>query len=248
MDTKRFTRTSTGVVMIVSVAALLQSFASEPDSVVEAISGDGLDAEIGGMDVMWAQVAPERATEGSRTAAARNRRAEGDEETMSAIDRVVEANRRYAEGFGHGGLPGRPPALRLAVLSCLDCRLHVAKLLGLEPGDAHIMRNAGGVVTEDVLRSLIVAYHIGGDREFMIINNTKCGMLTFKDEELAARLQRETGKTPVVPARFLAFTDLEENVREQIRKARSHPWIPDGLAVRGFIYDVDTGRLTEVSP
>ena len=103
------------------------------------------------------------------------------------------------------------------------------------------MRNAGGVITEDVLRSLIVAYHIGGDREFMIINNTKCGMLTFKDEELAAR-------TPVVPARFLAFTDLEENVREQIRKVRSHPWIPENLPVRGFIYDVDTGSLTEVSP
>jgi carbonic anhydrase len=110
------------------------------------------------------------------------------------------------------------------------------------------MRNAGGVVTEDVLRSLIVAYHIGGDREFMIVNNTKCGMLTFTDEELATRLQRETGKTPVVPARFLAFTDLEENVREQIRKVRSHPWIPESLVVRGFIYDVDTGRLTEVSP
>jgi len=175
-------------------------------------------------------------------------RAEKDEVTMSAIDRVLEANRRYAQRYSHGGLPGRPPALRLAVLTCLDCRLHVGKLLGLEPGDAHILRNAGGVVTEDVLRSLIVAYYIGGDREFMIINNTKCGMLTFKDEELASRLQRETGQSPVVPARFLAFTDLEENVREQIRKVRSHPWIPESLVVRGFIYDVDTGRLAEVSP
>jgi carbonic anhydrase len=174
--------------------------------------------------------------------------AQKDEVTMSAIDRVLEANQRYAEGYSHGGLPGRPPTLRLAVLTCLDCRLHVGKLLGLEPGDAHIMRNAGGVVTEDVLRSLIVAYYIGGDREFMIINNTKCGMLTFTDEELATRLQRETGRSPVVPARFLAFTDLEENVREQIRKVRSHPWIPESLVVRGFIYDVDTGRLREVSP
>jgi carbonic anhydrase len=82
----------------------------------------------------------------------------------------------------------------------------------------------------------------------MIINNTKCGMLTFKDEELAARLQQATGMAPVVPARFLAFTDLEQNVRQQIRKVKSHPWIPESLPVRGFIYDVDTGHLSEVSP
>lgn len=167
---------------------------------------------------------------------------------MAAIDQMVKANQRYAERFSEGGLPGRPPSLRLAVVTCLDCRVHVSKLLGLDLGAAHIIRNAGGIVTEDVLRSLIISHHIGGTREFMIINNTKCGMLTFKDEELAARLQRETGKWPVVPARFLAFTDLEENVREQIRKVRSHPWIPDSIPVTGFIYDVDTGRLREVAP
>ena len=121
------------------------------------------------------------------------------------------------------------------------------EFLGPELGDAHILRNAGGVVTEDVLRSLIVSYHIGGTRELMIINNTKCGMLTFRDEELASRLRSETGKVPVVPARFLTFTDLEENVREQIDKVRSHPWLPGSLGIRGFIYDVDTGRLMEVS-
>jgi carbonic anhydrase len=171
------------------------------------------------------------------------------EETMTpAIDEVRDRTRRYAEQFTQGGLPGRPPRLRLAVLACLDCRLHVSKLLGMELGDAHILRNAGGIVTEDVLRSLIISYHIGGTREFMIINNTKCGMLTFKDEDLAARLERETGRVPVVPARFLAFSDLEKNVREQIRKVRSHPWVPENLRVRGFIYDVDTGRLLEVSP
>jgi carbonic anhydrase len=167
---------------------------------------------------------------------------------MSAIDEVLEANRKFAAGFNQGGLPGRPPALRLAVLTCLDCRLHVSRLLELELGDAHIIRNAGGIVTEDVLRSLLISHHIGGTQEFMIINNTKCGMLTFKDEELAERLQQETGKAPVVPARFLAFTDLEKNVREQILKVRSHPWIPESIIVRGFIYDVDTGRLTEISP
>lgn len=166
---------------------------------------------------------------------------------MSAIDAVLEANRRYAEGFNQGGLPGRPPSRRLAVLTCMDCRLHVAKLLGLELGAAHIIRNAGGIVTEDVLRSFIVSHHIGGTQEFMIINNTKCGMLTFKGEELAERLQQETGKAPVVPACFYTFTDLEENVRQQIRKARSHPWIPAFIPVRGFIYDVDTGLLSEVA-
>lgn len=167
---------------------------------------------------------------------------------MSAIDGVLEANKRYAEGFAEGGLPGRPPTLRLAVLTCLDCRVHVSTLLGLDLGAAHVIRNAGGIVTEDVLRSLIISHHIGGTKEFMIINNTKCGMLTFKDEELASRLERETGKAPVVPARFLAFTDLKENVRQQIRKVRSHPWIPQSIPVRGFIYDVDAGRLKEVSP
>ncbi len=167
---------------------------------------------------------------------------------MSAIDQVLEANKQYAEGFDQGGLPGRPPALRLAVVTCLDCRVHVSKLLGLDLGAAHIIRNAGGIVTDDVLRSLIISHHIGGTQEIMIINNTKCGMLTFKDEELTARLERETGESPAVPARFLAFTDLEENVREQIRRVRSHPWIPDSLPAKGFIYDVDTGGLREVAP
>ena len=166
---------------------------------------------------------------------------------MSSIDKVLEANQKYAEGFNQGGLPGRPTRLRLAAVTCMDCRLHVSKLLGLELGDAHIIRNAGGIVTEDTLRSLIVSCHIAATQEVMIINNTKCGILTFKDEELAAKLQEETGKAPVAPARFYAFTGLEENVREQMRKVRSHPWIPESIKVRGFIYDVDTGRLSEVS-
>ncbi len=102
-------------------------------------------------------------------------------------------------------------------------------------------------MTEDVLRSLIVSCHIAETQEVMIINNTKCGMLTFKDEELAAKLQQKTGKAPVAPARFYAFTDLEENVRQQMHKVRSHPWIPEGIQARGFIYDVDTGRLAEVT-
>ena len=165
---------------------------------------------------------------------------------MSAIDTVLERNRKYAEQFDQGGLPGRPPSLELSVLCCLDCRVHVPELLDLKLGEAHIIRNAGGIVTEDVLRSLLISYYIGGTREIMIINNTKCGMLTFTDEELEERLQKETGKVPVVPSRFLAFTDLEANVRLQIRKVRSHPWIPKNVLVRGFVYDVDTGRLSSV--
>jgi len=166
---------------------------------------------------------------------------------MTAIDRVLEANRKYARTYTLGGVPGRPTRFRLAVLACMDCRLHVSKLLGLEMGDAHIIRNAGGIVTEDVLRSLVVSCHIAGTQEVMIINNTGCGMLTFKDEELAAKLQQETGKAPVAATRFYTFTDLEENVLQQMRKVRSHPWIPESIRVRGFIYDVDTGRLSEVS-
>lgn len=165
---------------------------------------------------------------------------------MSAIDTVLTRNRKYAEQFDQGGLPGRPPSQKLAVLCCMDCRVHVSELLGLNLGEAHIIRNAGGIVTEDVLRSLIISYHIGGTREIMIINNTKCGMLTFKDEELEQRLQKETGEFPVVPTRFLAFPDLEENVRRQMHKARSHPWLPQSVLVRGFVYDVDTGNLSEV--
>lgn len=166
---------------------------------------------------------------------------------MSAIDTVLDANRRYAEDFSHAGLPARPTRLSLAVIACMDCRLHVSQLLGLQLGDAHIIRNAGGIVTEDALRSLIVSCHIAGTQEVLIINHTKCGMLALKDEDLAARLQQQTGKAPVVPARFYGFTDLEENVRQQIRKVRSHPWIPGNIPVRGLIYDVDTGRLSEVS-
>ena len=166
---------------------------------------------------------------------------------MAAIDKVLGANQKYAQTFTQGGLPGRPTRLKLAVVACMDCRLHISKLLGLELTDAHIIRNAGGIVTEDVLRSLIVSCNIAGTQEVMIINNTKCGMLTFKGEELAAKLQKETGKAVVAPARFYTFSDLEENVRQQMRKARSHPWIPDSIIVRGFVYDVDTGKMSEVS-
>ncbi len=164
---------------------------------------------------------------------------------MGVTDEVLKANEEYAKIFTFGHLP-LPPARKLAVVACMDARLIVSQILGLKPGDAHIIRNAGGIVTEDVLRSLILSHHLLGTQEFIIINHTDCGMLTFKDDELFAKLETETGTATVAPARFHAFTDLQRNVRQQIQRVRSHPWIPQHISVRGFIYDVKTGRLDEV--
>jgi carbonic anhydrase len=165
---------------------------------------------------------------------------------MGAIDDALKANQRYAADFGLGHLP-IPPARKLAVVACMDARLNVEAMLGLNIGDAHIIRNAGGVVTDDALRSLIISHHLLGTQEFMIINHTDCGMLTFTDESLRNRLTRETGTAVVSPPAFHAFTDLDEHVRQQIQKIRAHPWIPRSIAVRGFVYDVRDGRLREVA-
>jgi carbonic anhydrase len=165
---------------------------------------------------------------------------------MSVIEEVIAANENYARNFTLGHLP-MPPARKLAVVACMDARLTVEQALGLKTGDAHVIRNAGGIVTEDALRSLLISHHLLGTQEFLIINHTDCGMLTFKDEELQARLEGHTGTATVAPARFFAFSDLEENVRRQIQKVRSHPWIPKSISVRGFIYDVKAGRLKEVA-
>ena len=165
---------------------------------------------------------------------------------MSISGEVLKANDSYAKNFTLGDLP-MPPARKLAVIVCMDARLTVEPMLGLKTGDAHIIRNAGGIVTEDALRSLIISHHLLGTQEFIIINHTDCGMLTFKDDELHTKLQQQTRTTAVVPAHFYAFTNLEENVRQQIQKVKSHPWLPNQIPVRGFIYDVKTGRLKEVS-
>ena len=166
---------------------------------------------------------------------------------MSIIDEVVRANQSYARSFTLGTLT-IPPARKLAVVACMDARLTVELMLGLKTGDAHIIRNAGGIVTEDAVRSLLISHHLLGTEEFVIINHTDCGMLTFKDDELHARLQQQTGTAVVAPVRFHAFSNLEENVRGQIQKLRSHPWVPRQIPVRGFIYDVKTGQLNEVAP
>lgn len=165
---------------------------------------------------------------------------------MSIIDDVLHANDAYAQHFTLGHL-ARPPARHLAVVACMDARLMVEQLLGLHPGEAHIIHNAGGIITEDALRSLLISHHLLGTQEVMIINHTDCGMLTFKDEDVRAKLQQLSGTAAVAPVHFYAFSNLEANVREQIQKVTSHPWMPKHLPVRGFIYDVRTGRLQEVA-
>lgn len=166
---------------------------------------------------------------------------------MSIIDEAITANDAFAQTFRLGQLL-MPPARRLAVIACMDARLTVEPMLGLKTGDAHIIRNAGGIATEDALRSVIISHHLLGTQEVMIINHTDCGMLTFTDEELRARLEGQAGTAVVAPVHFGAFRDLDQNVRRQIQRVRSHPWIPRQVRVRGFVYDVATGRLREVSP
>ncbi len=164
---------------------------------------------------------------------------------MSVTDQVLLANQQYASTFKLGALP-MPPARKVAVLACMDARLTVEQLLGLNTGDAHIIRNAGGIATEDALRSLIISHHLLGTQEFIVINHTDCGMLTFKDHELLHRLEAETGVAAVVPVHFHAFPDVEENVRRQVARIKAHPYV-QGVPVRGFVYDVKTGRLNEVA-
>src|SRR5260370_7751546 len=127
----------------------------------------------------------------------------------------------------------------------MDARLVPSQSLGLKAGDAHVIRNAGGIVTEDALRSFILSHQLLGTQEFIIINHTDCGMLTFKDEDLRAKLIQQTGSSPVAPVAFHAFRDLEENVRQQIQKIKSHPWLPKTTPVRPFIYDAKTSRLKD---
>jgi len=165
---------------------------------------------------------------------------------MSIIDDALHANQTYAAQFNAGGL-AMPPANKLAVLACMDARMDVARILGLKPGDAHVIRNAGGIATEDAVRSLIISHYLLGTQEFMVLNHTDCGMLTFKDHDLVERLKRETGTPAVVPAAFYAFTNLDQNVREQVMKLRAHPWVPKQIPIRGFVYDVKTGKLREVA-
>src|SRR5689334_6899921 len=149
---------------------------------------------------------------------------------MSAIDDAVRAADGYSQAHSMGHLPA-PPNRKLTVVTCMDARIMVNELLGLKIGDAHIIRNAGGIVTEDTLRSLLISHYMLFTQEFMIINHTECGLLSFKDEEFQRRLRETTGAAAIAPDRFYTFTDLEQNVREQIQRVKSHPWVPKHIPV-----------------
>jgi carbonic anhydrase len=162
---------------------------------------------------------------------------------MSVTDELLGNNQRYAEQFEKGSLP-LPPAKRVAVVACMDARLHVSKLLGLTEGDAHIIRNAGGVVTDDEIRSLTISQRLLGTREIILIHHTDCGMLTFKDDDFRHQIEEETGVRPEWAAE--AFSDLDTDVRQNIARIKASPFIPHKDSVRGFVYEVETGRLREV--
>jgi carbonic anhydrase len=166
------------------------------------------------------------------------------EERMAVIDELLGNAARYGEDFGKGGLP-LPPAKRIAIVACMDARLNPYGLLGLSEGDAHVIRNAGGVVTDDEIRSLAISQRLLGTEEIMLIHHTDCGMLTFSDDDFRRDVQRETGVKPEWAAE--AFDDLDEDVRQSIGRIKASPFIPRKETVRGFVYDVETGRLREVT-
>jgi len=162
---------------------------------------------------------------------------------MSAVDDYLGNNASYAAGFCKGSLPARP-AKQIAIVACMDARLETGALLGLVEGEAHVIRNAGAVVTDDVIRSLAISQRLLGTREIMLINHTDCGMLSFKDAELSEAIRRETGVQP--PFAMGAFSDLERDVRQSIARIRESPFLIHKDQVRGFVYEVETGRLREV--
>jgi carbonic anhydrase len=162
----------------------------------------------------------------------------------TATDNLLDNNAAYVSTFDKGDLP-LPPARKLAVLACMDARLDPAKVLGLNEGDAHVIRNAGGVVSDDALRSLAISQNLLGTEEIILIHHTDCGMLTFTDDEFADKLETETGQRPEWRAH--AFDDLEQNVKDSIDKIRNSPFVPHTNNVRGFVYDVETGALREVT-
>jgi carbonic anhydrase len=163
---------------------------------------------------------------------------------MGIYEENLAANQQYAEKFTLGHLP-MPPARKLAVVACMDARLTVEQFLGLKTGDAHIIRNAGGLVTEDALRSLIISSHLLGTRTYYVIQHTDCGMLTFTDEKLREKLKTETGHD-ASHLHFHSFSDVEKSVKKQLQTIRSNPFLPRDIYIHGFIYDVRTGKLREI--
>ncbi len=164
---------------------------------------------------------------------------------MSVTDGLLKNNEAYGKTFDKGNLP-LPPAKPLAVVACMDARLDVHRILGLNEGDAHVIRNAGGVVTDDAIRSLVLSQRLLGTREIILIHHTDCGMLTFTDDAVKKQIQAEVGVKPAFALE--AFPDLEEDVRQSIARIKASPFIPHKDSVRGFIYEVKTGRLREIRP
>ena len=162
---------------------------------------------------------------------------------MSVTDELLKNNERYASSFDKGSTP-LPPGRGVAVVACMDARLHVSALLGLEVGDAHIIRNAGGVVTDDAIRSLVISQRLLGTKEIILIHHTDCGMVTFSDDDVKAQIKEDTGIRP--PFALEAFPDAADDVRQSIARIKTSPFIPHRDSVRGFVYDVTTGRLREV--
>src|SRR5213080_2010230 len=162
---------------------------------------------------------------------------------MAVIDQLLQNAESYASGFDRGDLP-LPPARKIAVVACMDARLNPYGLLGLAEGDAHVIRNAGGVITDDEIRSLSISQRLLGTEEIMLIHHTDCGMLTFADDDFRRQVKEDTGIKPEWPAE--AFDDLDDDVRQSIARIEASPFIPRKDQIRGFVYDVHTGRLREV--
>ncbi|MDP9381837.1 MAG: carbonic anhydrase [Chloroflexota bacterium] len=163
---------------------------------------------------------------------------------MSVTDELVSNNQAYVEGFDKGALP-MPPGKHVAVLACMDARLNVYGMLGLQEGDAHVIRNAGGVVTDDAIRSLMISQRLLGTREIVLIHHTDCGMLTFRDDEVKEQIRQDVGFKPEFALE--SFGDLDADVRESIARIRANPFVPHKESIRGFVYEVESGRLREVS-
>ena len=162
---------------------------------------------------------------------------------MSVTDELLQNAEAYAEGFDKADLP-MPPGRKVAIVACMDARLNPYALLGLQEGDAHIIRNAGGVITDDEIRSLAISQRLLGTEEVVLIHHTDCGMLTFTDDEFRSSIEDDTGVKPAWASE--AFSDLDGNLRQSLARINDSPFIPKKDSVRGFVYEVETGRLREV--
>lgn len=163
---------------------------------------------------------------------------------MTATEQLLNSNQAYSAGFPDVDASAAP-SLKVAIVTCMDARLDPARALGLRPGEAHVIRNAGGVVTDDVIRSLSISQHMLGTEEIVLMHHTDCGLLSFTDEEFAAARELSTGHIPTWSA--LTFEDLDDDVRKCVRLVKDNPFIPRRESVRGFVYEVDTGRVREVT-